>query len=123
MQVAKYTFQSPSTSPVQVGRLDPSSVDKKSSSPNMTPVKSKTPEQWLKNDVQKSIKTSPTVTNSNSSTQSSSMEKSIAQQKSVVSQRMGGSESREIERSSDNKGQERMESSSSKRDNSIDTYA
>ena len=26
MQVAKYTFQSPSTSQVQVGRLDPSSV-------------------------------------------------------------------------------------------------
>ena len=28
MQVAQYTFQSPSTSPVQVGRLDPSSLKK-----------------------------------------------------------------------------------------------
>lgn len=26
MQVAKYTYQSPSTSPVQVGKLDPSSL-------------------------------------------------------------------------------------------------
>jgi hypothetical protein len=30
MQVAQYTFQSPSTSQVQVGRLDPSSVNKSS---------------------------------------------------------------------------------------------
>lgn len=32
MQVAKYTFQSPSTSQVQVGRLDPSSVKEEKSS-------------------------------------------------------------------------------------------
>ena len=30
MQVAKYTFQSPSTTQVQVGRLDPSSVKEES---------------------------------------------------------------------------------------------
>ena len=36
MQVAQYTFQSPSTSQVQVGRLDPSSVkaEKTSSLPS-----------------------------------------------------------------------------------------
>jgi len=36
MQVAQYTFQSPSTSQVQVGRLDPSSVkvEKASSLPS-----------------------------------------------------------------------------------------
>ena len=28
MQVAKYTFQSPYSSPVQVGKLDPNSVEK-----------------------------------------------------------------------------------------------
>jgi len=32
MQVAKYTFQSPSSSPVQVGRLDPNSVKESSHS-------------------------------------------------------------------------------------------
>ncbi|MDF1878079.1 hypothetical protein JHD46_00340 [Sulfurimonas sp. SAG-AH-194-C20] len=31
MQVAQYTFQSPSTSQVQVGRLDPSSVKEEKS--------------------------------------------------------------------------------------------
>ena len=31
MQVAQYTFQSPSTSQVQVGRLDPSSVKQENS--------------------------------------------------------------------------------------------
>ena len=32
MQVAQYTFQSPSTSAVQVGRLDPSSVKENATS-------------------------------------------------------------------------------------------
>jgi len=32
MQVAKYLFQSPSPNPVQVGRLDPSSLKEESSS-------------------------------------------------------------------------------------------
>jgi len=32
MQVAQYTFQSPSTSQVQVGKLDPSSVKEEKSS-------------------------------------------------------------------------------------------
>ncbi len=32
MQVAQYTFQSPSTSQVQVGKIDPSSVKKEESS-------------------------------------------------------------------------------------------
>ena len=32
MQVAQYLFQSPSTNPVQVGRLDPSSLKEESSS-------------------------------------------------------------------------------------------
>jgi len=32
MQVAKYLFQSPSTTPVQVGRLDPSSLKEERSS-------------------------------------------------------------------------------------------
>ena len=32
MQVAQYLFQSPSPSPVQVGRLDPSSVNQQSTS-------------------------------------------------------------------------------------------
>jgi len=32
MQVAKYLFQSPSSNPVQVGRLDPSSLKEESSS-------------------------------------------------------------------------------------------
>jgi len=34
MNVAQYTFQSPYPSPVQVGRLDPSSVKNSSSSTN-----------------------------------------------------------------------------------------
>jgi len=33
MQVAQYTFQSPSTSPVQVGKLDHSSVKEEKSAP------------------------------------------------------------------------------------------
>ena len=37
MQVAQYTFQSPSTSAVQVGKLDPSSVKEEKSSPSSTP--------------------------------------------------------------------------------------
>jgi len=34
MQVAKYTFQSPYPSPVQVGRLDPNSVKEDSTNAN-----------------------------------------------------------------------------------------
>jgi len=61
MQVTKYTFQSPSTSPVQVGRLDPSSVQKESSGVRQSAVQSKRAEQLLKSDVQQSTKVTPTV--------------------------------------------------------------
>jgi len=62
MQVAKYLFQSPSPNPVQVGRLDPSSLkeDKQSSLPKVvvdeTAVKA---ESFATSEVQK---VKPTVT-------------------------------------------------------------
>jgi hypothetical protein len=37
MQVAQYTFQSPSSTPVQVGKLDPSSVQDDSSKSSEPP--------------------------------------------------------------------------------------
>jgi hypothetical protein len=37
MQVAQYTFQSPSSSPVQVGKIDPSSLKAESSQSNTPP--------------------------------------------------------------------------------------
>jgi len=46
MQVAQYTFQSPSTSQVQVGRLDPSSVKEET-------VKSAPPSNVTNQTVQK----------------------------------------------------------------------
>ncbi len=44
MQVAQYTFQSPSTSQVQVGRLDPSSIkeEKAVSAPVKNEIQTKT---------------------------------------------------------------------------------
>jgi hypothetical protein len=64
MQVAKYTFQSPYPSPVQVGRLDPSSLKDESTKnssqdlniPNETVQKAQTLQNSLKGDVR------PTVT-------------------------------------------------------------
>ena len=40
MQVAQYTYQSPSTSAVQVGKLDPSSVKENATSTTSEPPKS-----------------------------------------------------------------------------------
>ncbi|WP_457750074.1 hypothetical protein [Sulfurimonas sp.] len=70
MNVAKYTFQSPYSSPVQVGRLDPSSVKDTSSSgsdtssllqsSNQTLQEAKQVESSLKSDVK------PLVSSSNS---------------------------------------------------------
>lgn len=40
MQVAQYTYQSPSTSSIQVGRLDPSSVKDNSTNTTAQPPKS-----------------------------------------------------------------------------------
>ena len=67
MQVAQYTFQSPYASSVQIGKLDPSSVEKdKSSSSNgdMSALSKKVPEQLLKNDTQEVKSIEPTVSNS-----------------------------------------------------------
>ena len=63
MQVAQYTFQSPSTSQVQVGRLDPSSVKEKT--PESPPVMEQTQvnaQSFLATQVQE-IK--PTITTNN----------------------------------------------------------
>jgi len=70
MNVAQYTFQSPYPSPVQVGRLDPSSVKNSSSSANddasllnvsnQTLKKAQTFENSLKSEVK------PVVASSNS---------------------------------------------------------
>jgi len=61
MNVAQYTFQSPYSSPVQVGRLDPNSVKNSSSgqsdtssllqSSNQTLQEAKTVENSLRSDV------------------------------------------------------------------------
>ena len=45
MQVAQYTFQSPSTSQVQVGKLDPSSVKEESKAAPLEKAESFTPPQ------------------------------------------------------------------------------
>jgi len=66
MQVAQYTFQSPSTSAVQVGKLDPSSVEqeaKKNSAP-VKPAISKNVGEILKADTITSTN-KPTVTTKN----------------------------------------------------------
>ena len=63
MQVAQYTFQSPYSSPVQVGRLDPSSVENDSSSkssqtfnaPNETEQKAQSFERSEKESVKPSV--------------------------------------------------------------------
>jgi len=64
MNVAKYTFQSPSSSPVQVGKLDPSSVkeEQKSTQNQQSAVTAKTPEEWLENNAQNASSVKPTVT-------------------------------------------------------------
>jgi len=63
MKVAQYTFQSPYSSPVQVGRLDPNSVKDDSSknstqtfnAPNETLQKAQSFESTQKKDVQTSV--------------------------------------------------------------------
>ena len=64
MNVAQYTFQSPYSSPVQVGHLDPSSVNKDSSqgdtssllkSTNPTLSKAQSLESSLKSDVKPTV--------------------------------------------------------------------
>jgi len=66
MQIAKYTFQSPYPSPVQVGRLDPSSLKENSANTNQSDPAALTneTEQKAKN-LQSSLKeeVKPTLSN------------------------------------------------------------
>jgi len=65
MQVAKYTFQSPYPSPVQVGRLDPNSLKDESSKnssqslsiQNEVEQKAQSVENSLKRDVSPTVST------------------------------------------------------------------
>jgi len=62
MQVAQYTFQSPYSSPVQVGRLDPNSVknndsEKSFTPPNETQQKAQSVQNSLKQDVSATVST------------------------------------------------------------------
>ena len=67
MQVAQYTFQSPSTSSVQVGKLDPSSV-KEEETPKQAPqqkaVQAKTAGEIFSQDTSVVSQISPTVNQS-----------------------------------------------------------
>ena len=60
MQVAQYTFQSPSSSQVQVGKLDPSSVkeEKAASTPQLNETKAKA-ESFVATQVEEA---KPTIT-------------------------------------------------------------
>lgn len=67
MNVAQYTFQSPSSSPVQVGKIVPSSIeqDKPKEAPSAKAIiasTAKSPEQWLKDNAAQTQKVKPTVT-------------------------------------------------------------
>ena len=61
MNVARYLFQSPSSSQVQIGRLDPTSKEEDSTSSSQSAVQSKTPEQWLEKGPSTVQNISPTV--------------------------------------------------------------
>ena len=63
MQVAQYTFQSPSSSQVQIGKLDPSSVKEEStnSAPQQNSVQAQTVGEILTRDTSSDIKITPTV--------------------------------------------------------------
>lgn len=105
MQVAKYIFQSPSTSPVQVGRLDPSSVkDDSSSAPKIDAVQAKTPEEWLKSDAKPAVKVSPKIVSDAGVTRQSPAEKPLQTERegrSGRAERRGFSdEARRMERGS-----------------------
>ena len=68
MEVAQYTFQSPSASAVQVGRLDPSSVKAEKETPKQAPqqsqqnaVQAKTVGEIFTKDTSAAAQVSPTV--------------------------------------------------------------
>lgn len=65
MNIAQYTFQSPYPSPIQVGRLDPSSVKNSSNedtsffnASNQTLKEAQTFENSLKNEVKPAVESS-----------------------------------------------------------------
>ncbi len=62
MNVAQYTFQSPSANQVQIGKLDPSSVkEETTSAPQQTSVQAKTAGEILTADTSSAIQITPTV--------------------------------------------------------------
>lgn len=63
MKVAQYTFQSPSTSPVQVGKLDPSSVKEESASqaPQQNAIQAKSAGEILSTKTDTANVITPTV--------------------------------------------------------------
>ena len=66
MQVAQYTYQSPSTSAIQLGKLDPSSVEKNSSTttselPKSTNETLSKAENFQATQVSETQETSPTL--------------------------------------------------------------
>ena len=64
MQVAQYTFQSPSTSQVQVGKLDASSVKQESSSTQSMDVPNKSASDAATFKASQTNEVTPTVSSS-----------------------------------------------------------
>jgi len=63
MQVAQYTFQSPSSSPVQVGKLDPSSLKGESSSTKIMDVPNETAGKVATHNASVQSEVTPTISN------------------------------------------------------------
>jgi len=61
MNIANYTFQSPSSQQVQIGKLVQGSNEKDVSKQEQSAVESKTPEQWLAKESQIEPKAKPSI--------------------------------------------------------------